>query len=88
MIDLCVPQTASLVLTVTLQESDDSARDYVGRMRKSLDEMREYYPHDSRKNNELRPSIDQYRPSVEYRKSLEVRLPARPPQRRVIVSPS
>lgn len=60
------------------QSSDSSVEDYIDRMRKSIDEIREFYPHDARKANELRPSIDQYRPSIEYRKSLDVRLRKHP----------
>ena len=68
----------SSALTNRPQSSDSSIEDYVDRMRKSIDEIREFYPHDARKAQELRPSIDQYRPSVEYRKSLDVRLRKHP----------
>lgn len=57
-----------------MQASDGN---FVERVRASLDEVREFYPHDARKRGELPPKVDHYKPSVEYRKSLD---DVRPPK--------
>lgn len=60
--------------------------EFIRQVRTSLDINRDYFPHDARKSIELPPSTQDYRPSVELRRSFEA--PLRPGEERPSIRPS
>jgi H+-transporting ATPase len=62
---------------ITRNAADD---EFIRQVRTSLDINRDYFPHDARKSLEMPPSVGDYRPSIELRRSFET--PRRPGEER------